>query len=337
MPISRSTQPAKATMLPPGVYTPVISLYKATSEQDLDLEAMYAHCQHLVRAGQHGLVYQGTNGEAVLLSREEKVAVLQTARRAVTDLGLPEYPIVAGISGQSTRESIQLANDAGGAGASFGLLLPPSFWAKNVTEEALLGFYRDVADASPLPIVIYNFPGVTSGVDLNSDDITALAAHPNIVAVKLTCGNVGKAIRLTSKFAPAQFSVYGGSSDFLVPTLEGGGVGCVTGMGNVFPRATAKVYDLWVAGRRDEAKALQDVVANAEWACKKSLALTKFAAGHFLGKRIGAQAEAFWPRKPYLPPGEKMRDWTVDVMGILEEEENALPLRDFGVKANGVR
>ena len=263
----------------------------------------------------------------MLLSRDEKIAVLKTARRAVTDLGLPSYPIVAGISGQSTRESIQLAQDAAAAGASFCLLLPPSFWAKAVTEEVLLGFYRDVADASPLPIVIYNFPAVTGGVDLNSDDLAALAAHPNIVAVKLTCGNVGKAVRLTSRFTPAQFSVYGGSSDFLVPTLEGGGVGCVTGMGNVFPRATAQVYELWTAGRRDEAKELQDVVANAEWACKKSLALTKFAAGHFLGKQLGVKADAFWPRRPYLPPAEKAQAWTVEVMGVLEEAENALPLR----------
>jgi 4-hydroxy-2-oxoglutarate aldolase len=330
MPISKSSIPEKKVMLPPGVYTPVISLYKATKTQEIDLEAMYAHCQYLVRAGQHGLVYQGTNGEAVLLSREEKISIMQTARRAVTDLGVPDYPLVAGISGQSTNESIQLAHDAHDAGASFALLLPPSFWAKSVSEAALLGFYRDVADASPLPVVVYNFPAVTSGVDLNSDDLAALAEHPNIVAVKLTCGNVGKAIRVASRFTPAQFSVYGGSSDFLFPTLEGGGVGCVTGMGNVFPKATARVYDLWVAGKKDEARALQEVVASAEWACKKSLALTKFATGHFLGAKLGTTKEAFWPRRPYLPPGEAQQEWTVQVMGVLEAEENAISEKTFG-------
>ncbi|CAI6342405.1 unnamed protein product [Periconia digitata] len=324
MPITKSSIPPKKTMLPPGVYTPVISLYKPSKTQEIDLEAMYTHCQYLVKSGQHGLVYQGTNGEAILLSRSEKSSILQTARRAVTDLGVPDYPIVAGISGQSTNESIELANDAYQAGASFALLLPPSFWPKAVTEEVLVGFYTDVADASPLPIVVYNFPGVTAGVDLNSDDLATLAAHPNIVAVKLTCGNVGKAVRLTSRFSPEQFSVYGGSSDFLFPTLEAGGVGCVTGMGNVFPKATAKVYDLWVEGKKEEARALQEVVANAEWACKKSLALTKFAAGHFLGEKLGVRPEAFWPRRPYLPPAEKQREWTVGVMGVLEEEENAI-------------
>jgi dihydrodipicolinate synthase/N-acetylneuraminate lyase len=154
--MQKSTIADKACPLPPGVYTPVLSLYEDTPTQDIDHAAMYKHAQYLVRGGMHGLVYHGTNGEAALISREEKIAVLKNIRKAVTDLGVPDYPIVAGVSGQSTRESIELTKDAAEAGASFGLLLPPSFWAKAVTEEVLLGFYRDVADASPIPIVCYN-------------------------------------------------------------------------------------------------------------------------------------------------------------------------------------
>ncbi|ORX92642.1 dihydrodipicolinate synthase [Clohesyomyces aquaticus] len=326
MPISKSSIPAKAKMLPPGVYCPVITLYRPAKTQEIDLEAMYTHCQYLVRGGQHGLVYQGTNGEAILLSREEKKDILRTVRKAVTDLGVPDYPIVVGISGQSTNESIELARDTAEAGASFA-----------VSEEVLRGFYTDVADESRLPVVVYNFPGVTSGIDLNSDDLRALASHPNIVAVKLTCGNVGKGVRLTSQFSPEQFSVYGGSSDFLFPTLEAGGVGCVTGLANVFPKATARIYDLWVDGKKAEARQLQDVVANAEWACKKSLALTKFGAGYFVGKKLGLGDEkTFWPRRPYLPANEVMKKWTVEVMSVLVEEEDAIPEKRFGKGANGV-
>ncbi|KAF2732663.1 dihydrodipicolinate synthase [Polyplosphaeria fusca] len=337
MPITKSTIANKATMLPPGVYCPVISLYKPTKTQEIDLDAMYKHCRYLVRSGLHGLVYQGTNGEAVLLSRDEKKDILTMVRRCVTDLGLPAYPIVAGISGQSTNESIQLAHDAADAGASFALLLPPSFWAKAVSEEALLGFYRDVADASPIPVVVYNFPAVTANIDLTSDALAALAEHPNIVATKLTCGNLGKAQRLTSLFSPTQFSVYGGSSDYLVPTLEAGGVGCVTGLANAFPRSTARIYDLWVEGRKEEARALQQVVASAEWACKKGIAVTKFGAGWFLGKRIGVEEErAWWPRRPYMPPGREVMEWTVGVMGVLVEEEEGIKMKEIGEGANGV-
>lgn len=117
---------------------------------------MYKHCQHLVRSGLHGLVYLGTNGELPLLDREERRSIIQMAHKAVKDLGVPDYPIVAGISAESTSETIQNAKDAAEAGAGWGLLLPPSYWAKALSEEALLGYFREVADQSPIPIVIYN-------------------------------------------------------------------------------------------------------------------------------------------------------------------------------------
>lgn len=146
----------KAKPLPPGVYTPVITIYDDTPEQPVNLDAMYKHCQYLVNAGMHGLVYLGTNGELALLTHAERSAIIRTAKKAVTDLGLPDYPVVAGISAQSTVETIQLAKEAGEAGAAFGLLLPPSYWSKALGTDAILGYYRDVADASPIPIIVYN-------------------------------------------------------------------------------------------------------------------------------------------------------------------------------------
>lgn len=146
----------KSKPLPPGVYCPVISLYKSGPKQEIDLEASYRHFKYLVLGGLTGLVLQGTNAEAVLLSNDERTELTATARKVTKDLGLPDYPIVAGISGQSTNESIRLAEASATAGASFGLLLPPSFWPKAVTKDVILGFYREVADASPIPVIIYN-------------------------------------------------------------------------------------------------------------------------------------------------------------------------------------
>ncbi|KAK8151297.1 dihydrodipicolinate synthase [Phyllosticta citrichinensis] len=329
-PIFSSEIAPKEQPLPQGVYCPVITLYAPTAPQEVDLDATYTDAQYLVRAGQHGLVYLGTNGELALLTRSERVAIVATARRAVSDLGLPKYPLVAGVSAPSTKETIECAVEAVEAGASFALLLPPSYWAKSVTEEALLAYYRDVASASPMPVVIYNFPGVTGGIDLNSDQLAALAEHPNIVGVKLTCGNVGKVVRLTSKFAPDQFRVFGGASDYLVPTLEAGGCGCVTGLANVFPRSTATIYDLWKKGDVEEAKRLQQVVANAEWACKKTLAATKFAAWWFFGRKIGLDERlAFAPRNPYLEADSKLQAWTIDTMKVLEEWEDKPLLKEI--------
>lgn len=316
---------AKAKSLPKGVYTPVVTIYKASDRsQPVDHEAMYKQCQHLVCSGMHGLIYLGTNGELPLLTSSERRAVIETATRAVADLHLPFYPIVAGISAQSTFETIQNAHDAASAGAKFALLLPPSYWAKALSSDAIISYFRTVADASPIPVVVYNFPAVTSGIDLDSDQLSTLAEHPNIVAVKLTCGNVGKLTRLTSKFTHSQFGIYGGSSDFLLPTLCAGGSGCVTGLGNVFPGSTSLLYNLWAEQRFEEAKVLQDAVANAEWACKKGVSNTKYAAWHFWGRHLGIDDERSWEmRRPYLPLGEAAKLWTLETMRGLQSHEGS--------------
>ncbi|KAJ9137927.1 Dihydrodipicolinate synthase [Pleurostoma richardsiae] len=328
---------AKARPLPPGVYTPVVTVYQDTPSQAVDLDAMYKHCQYLVGSGMHGLVYLGTNGELPLLDHQERQAIVRNAKKAVADMGLPDYPIVAGISAQSTTETIQFAKEAADAGAGWGLLLPPSYWAKALSSEALVGYFRDVADSSPIPVVIYNFPGVTSGVDLDSDQLAALASHPNIVATKLTCGNVGKLTRLTSKFLPPYFGVYGGSSDYLLPTLHAGGNGCVTGLGNVFPKSTARLYDLWKEGKLDEARDLQDLVANAEWACKKGLSYTKYGVWWFVGRKLGLEDEKqFRMRKPYPELKDELKKWSVETMKVLQEMEDSLPGRNGKASVNGV-
>ncbi|RDW57671.1 hypothetical protein BP5796_12472 [Coleophoma crateriformis] len=320
--------PNKSTPLPPGVYCPVLSLYKTTARQEIDLEASYNYFKFLILGGVTGLVLAGTTAEAVLLSADERVELTKVAKKVVTDLGLPDYPLVAGISGQSTNESIRLAEAAKEAGADFGLLLPPSYWSKVVTKDVILGFYREVADASPMPVVIYNFPAVTAGIDLDSDIIAELAEHPNIVGVKLTCGNVGKLTRLTADFNPKQFAVYGGSSDYLIPALIGGGSGCVTGIGNVYPKSVSKLYALYQEGKIAEAAKLQGLVAHAEKACKAGIAATKYGAAYFAGPVAGVNDKAsFLPRKPYVPANETMQAWVVKTMAHLEKVEKELPDR----------
>jgi 2-keto-3-deoxy-L-rhamnonate aldolase len=165
-----------------------------------------------------------------------------------------------------------------------------------------------------------------NGIDMNSDTLSELAQHPNIVGVKLTCGNAGKVTRLTQEFTHKQFAVYAGSSDWLIPCLAGGGDGCVTGIANVFPKCVSQLYSLWNQGRNEEARELQGLVAQAEKACKEGIAATKFGTAHFAGPLAGlTDTEAFWPRKPYAPCGEEKSAWVVKVMQHLVEIESSLP------------
>ncbi|KAI3075480.1 hypothetical protein CBS147353_5204 [Aspergillus niger] len=321
-----SAVPPKSKPLPPGIYCPVISLFKGTPRQEIDYDASYKFFTHLIRSGIHGIVLAGTNAEAVLLSPTERQELVRTARRAAVDLGFDDYPVVAGISGQSTNESLRLAEDAREAGADFGLLLPPSYWPKAVTKDVILDFYTEVADSNLLPIVIYSFPAVCNGVDMNSDVMSALAQHPNIVGVKLTCGNAGKVTRLTQEYTHEQFGVYAGSSDWLIPCLSGGGSGCVTGIANVFPKSTAKLFSLWKAGQIEEARKLQGLISQAEKACKEGIAPTKFAAAHFAGPVAGVTDQAaFLPRKPYKASSPATQERVIGVMKHLVDIENSLP------------
>ncbi|PYI09604.1 aldolase [Aspergillus sclerotiicarbonarius CBS 121057] len=321
-----SMVPAKSNPLPPGIFCPVISLFKSTRQQEVDYEASYKFFSYLIRSGVDGLVLAGTTAEAVLLFPPERQELLRTARRAAVDLGFDNYPLVAGISGQSVSETLRLAEEARQAGADFGLLLPPSYWPKAVTKDVLVDFYTEIADSNILPIVIYSFPAICNGVDMSSDVMATLAQHPNIVGVKLTCGNAGKVTRLTHEYSHEQFGVYAGSSDWLIPCLSGGGSGCVTGVANVFPKTTAKLFSLWKAGQTQEAMKLQGLIALAERACKEGIAPTKFATAHFAGPWAGVtDTETFLPRRPYKPSSQAIQDWVVEVMQPLVEIEGSLP------------
>lgn len=138
------------------MWCPAVSIYKNTPRQEIDLESSYTYFSHLIRGGINGLVLQGSTAEAALLSREEKIDLTKVARKAATDLGVPDFPLAAGISGQSTAETLRLVDDATAAGANFGLLLPPSYWPKAMPNDAIIEFYREVADHSRIPIIVYN-------------------------------------------------------------------------------------------------------------------------------------------------------------------------------------
>lgn len=175
-------------------------------------------------------------------------------------------------------------------------------------------------------LIFPQFPGVTSGIDLSVDVLVELAKHPNVVGVKLTCANAGKACCLAASYPPEHFAVLSGQSDWLLPNLIAGGIGCVTGIGNVFPKCVAKLYSLWQEGKCEEAKQLQGRVALAESACKKGLSATKYAVAKFTAPLAGLHDESlFYPRKPYKPAGEQLKHATILLMQDLEKMEQSLP------------
>ncbi|ORY65769.1 dihydrodipicolinate synthetase family protein [Pseudomassariella vexata] len=257
-----TTSPPQPRALPDGVYVPTLAFFKADDE--LDLEVTQRHAIHLAESGVAGIVVHGSNGEAVHLSREERSLIIQSTRSALDESDHHLMPLIAGCGAQSTRETIQLCRDASNAGANFVIVLPPGYYGGLLNTAKIVQHFNDVADASLIPVLVYNYPGAVSGLDLSSDTILEIAKHPNVAGVKLTCGNTGKLARIVDSAQP-DFFVAGGSADFILQGLVVGGNGTIAGTANLIPRACVRICELFQAGKLKEARRLQAVVAKADW------------------------------------------------------------------------
>ncbi len=295
---------------PSGVWCPAVTLFDPSTDR-LVPSAQAKYYRYLSsQTGLAGLVILGTNAETFLLTREERRELLVLAREACG----PDFPIMAGVGGHSTRQVLEFIDDAADAGASWVLVLPPGYFfgSKMTTPAVIDSFFRDVADAaakSGVGVVLYNFPGVCNGVDLDSITIARLARRHEgvVVGVKLTCGSVAKITALTAELSPEKFKVFGGQSDFLVGGLVAGSQGCIAAFANAFPRTVVKVYKLYVEGKLDEALALHRRAALAEQVVKaKGITATKYAASLVSARKAGIEGaeELLGPRKPYTPLGE---------------------------------
>ncbi|KAL8897501.1 MAG: hypothetical protein Q9207_007187 [Kuettlingeria erythrocarpa] len=285
--------------LRPGVYVPTVTFFHADTE-DLDIDTIGKHAVRLAKAGVAGLTTQGSNGEAVHLTHQERKLVTRATRNALNNVGFHHLPIIVGCGSQSTRETIELCREAMTSGGDYALVLPPSYYKAMYKPESLVEFFEEVAAASPIPILIYNYPGAVAGIDIDSDVITKLAQHPNIVGCKLTCGNTGKLGRIASSVdatTPSEegsgFMCMGGSADFTLQTLVVGGSGIIGGLGNIAPRACVKIIDLYKVGELEEAKKLQAIVARGDWAAisggivgTKSALETYYGYGGFARKPL---------------------------------------------------
>ncbi|KAK7421511.1 hypothetical protein QQZ08_009926 [Neonectria magnoliae] len=298
----------------PGVYVPTMCFFKPETE-DVDTAAISRHAVRLARAGVTGLATQGSNGEAVHLTHAERQLVTATTRAALNEDGFDHMPLIVGCGSQSTRETIEYCQEAWQAGGDYALVLPPSYYATLFApaSETILEYFTTVADKSPIPIIIYNFPGAVGGLDLSSDLIILLAAHSNIVGVKLTCGNTGKLNRVaaaTRKLSKVhelerpEFLVLAGSADFLIPSLSAGGHGILAGLANIAPKACARTMELYRNGQVAKACELQEVVAQGDWTAIQ---------GGVVGVKAGLQAWMGYgghARSPLpKPTAEQMRRW----------------------------
>ncbi|KAI0864546.1 mitochondrial putative 4-hydroxy-2-oxoglutarate aldolase [Xylaria cubensis] len=317
--------------LKPGVYVPTLCFFDPETE-DIDTESIARHTVRLAQAGVTGIATQGSNGEAVHLTHRERELVTTTTRSALDHAGFTNVPVIVGCGAQSVRETVELCCEAAEAGGDYALVLPPSYYATLFapSSETIIKYFTEVADASPIPIIIYNFPGAVNGMDLSSDIILSLSQHPRIVGVKLTCGNTGKLNRIaaavrssttknTHGSANPDFLVLAGSADFTIQSLIAGGHGILAGLANIAPKACIRTVELYREGKIAEAQRMQEVVSQGDWtAIRGGVVGVKSGLQSWLG--YGGFTRSPLPR----PTGEQSKAWKEGYRDLMALEKTLL-------------
>lgn len=221
-----------------------------TAADALDFDAMGRHLAFQLDAGVHGLVILGSLGENAALDGDEKRALMAFFANEVGG----RVPVLAGIAESSQREACALAEAAAEAGCDGLMLLPPMRYASDRRET--VSYLRRVAQASDLPVMLYNNP-VAYGTDLQPADFAELADVPQFVAIKESSADTRRLPDIR-RLSGDRFAMFCGVDDLALESFLLGAVGWVAGLVVAFPRESVRLWELAMSGRWDEARRLYE-------------------------------------------------------------------------------
>ena len=271
-----------------GVFAPIATLF--TEDDELNLTGYQKNIEWYCNSPLDGVVIMGSNGEYASLDTDEKLKLIEAGVAAVNG----RKTVLAGTGVESTRNTIKLTKAAAEFGADFALVVTPYYYRPRYDRTAFVNHYLAVAEASPIPVVIYIMTAYT-GVDLPSSVVAELSQHPNIAGVKDSAGNAPKVAEMVANSSD-DFSVLAGSANFLYPAYCLGAKGGILALANIAPRECAEIRDLFQAGKHDEARKAQFnlLAPNAAVTTQFGIAGLKAAM-----EMVGLQTSD--PRPPMLP------------------------------------
>ena len=241
-----------------------------------------------------GFFALGSNGESMFLTESEKLKVLEIVLQEKADHQL----VMAGAGYESTRQTISFSNQVAEMGADFVSILTPSYFKKRLTDEAMIGYYTEVADAVPIPVIAYNAPGFT-GMTLTPKVVEVISRHPNVIGLKDTSkGNMSTYLSV----ADNDFDILSGTVSTLFESMLLGAKGGVVSLANAFPAPCCELYEACNAVDLDKARRLHYMLNK----------LNKSVSGSFgvAGVKYAAEVAGYHggdPRKPLLPITEQGR------------------------------
>lgn len=268
-----------------GIFAPVNTPFQG---EDVSFDHFRGNMRKYSKTPLSGFLVLGSNGENKSLTEDEKVRLLEIA---IEEKG--EHQIVmAGAGCESTRETIDFSKKAQALGADLVSLVTPSYFKKSLTDDALIGYYADVAEALTIPVFAYNAPGFT-GLTLSPMVIAAISAHSNIGGMKDTSPD---GIARYLEVCGDDFDVLSGTISTLFIGLVLGASGGVVSLANAFPHACCELYEKWRSGDLDGARELHH----------KLFTLNQSVSGKFgvAGVKYASEIGGFYggaPRLPLLP------------------------------------
>ncbi|HYA64975.1 MAG TPA: dihydrodipicolinate synthase family protein, partial [Candidatus Sulfotelmatobacter sp.] len=242
-------------MVVSGIFPALVTPFDASEAVSLSgvKENIRRYNQTLVS----GYVVLGSTGESVMLSREEADAVLTAAKEAAA----PEKLLIAGTGAESTAETIARTKRAAALGYPLALVKTPYYYKPVYRAETYIQHYRAVADASPIPILLYSVP-IFTGITLETPEILALSAHPNIVGIKDSSGNIQRIGEIVAG-ARGDFHVLTGGAAVIYPALVMGARGAILALAAALPEKCAELFGLVQHGQHEQAKLLQQRLVEA--------------------------------------------------------------------------
>jgi 4-hydroxy-2-oxoglutarate aldolase len=249
----------------------------------------------------------GSTGESVLLSRAEGDAVLATVKETAGQ----GKRLIAGTGAESTAETIERTKRAADFGYHLALVKTPYYYKPAYKPELLIAHYRRVADASPIPILLYSVP-IFTGVTLEASEVAALAQHPNIVGIKDSSGHVMRVAEMVAD-TPSDFQILTGSAPTLLAGLTVGAKGAILALASALPEKCVALFELVRGGPIEKARDLQKVLLKVSKvvASEHAIAGIKFVMDQ-RGYRGGI------PRLPLVPLSESYKARILESLATLE-------------------
>lgn len=237
-----------------GVFIPAVTPFLPETGE-IDLPSMQENLRRWGDFPIRGIVIAGTTGEAVLVDEEERLELVRAAREALN----PNVLLTVGTGMESTRATVRLNRAVAQEGADAVLVQPPAYYKGAMTPEALREHYLAVADASPIPVVVYQAPLRMSTLDFPTGLVAELSKHENIVGIKDSRGSLDLVGELVEQ-CQSGFQILVGSGALLYPALEVGAVGGIVAVANMAPGPSGELFQAFKAGRGSEAGRLQQQI-----------------------------------------------------------------------------